>query len=1000
MFESVYITAAQVVTSMGFLDRLFKSKRPGDGDSQAGVPGAGVPAPIGQSPGVPPAPQAPQGPSRPVPTMVIRPRGPGMGTAGAPGQTGGGAIPRPGGPPPSPQPPTPPPGMPVQITQRISLRPGGAPPAAPASARPQKESQHFGLAPQPPGVPVPQAVPTVEADQSERLIFPLGMVLRSLPPEALSTDLGQLLARPAVASGTVSVPMDEVLRQLPTGVVQFAFNVLQAQIPSELLQPPDQLATHWERPVRLPLGEVVSRIPPDVMSRRSAPTREQMEYESIDAPFRAVPKGARGRRTSRVTPPPDALEEPALEPMVAQGPEPTSPPEFAQVPSDSLPLSEAMPFDAEGFQPFRKAVPAPPPPEMTPPVAMPPKAPVPSPMPPRPLLPSQSAPTMGMTGQISLSELDEEYDIQREPTQQLAKPPPGLIAVRPPATSALPFAMDDNTFMAPEAVGGETGKKPPVESKQDEESAGLGGLSALASLAAMADSEPLEPEEQTPEPPQPKAGPPSAEPEPPVEPEPPAAQGAEPEAEGGAWWEASAAAKEKRPEIEGPSAGAMPWQAMMQQEEPPLAEEAPPPETFAAPSMPVQTPPEPIEAPIAPPPEKPPAPAVAKNWWEMPLEESDFTSQAPAVPDIGPPPTTFKPTKPPVAESAPPKGFPPVFAPPITPQGQEPEAEEAIGEPPAIFPVKAAMRPEAAPGFIPPLSPVVPDLRRRGVSQGRPPEAAAPVMRRPEKPESIPVESPEVPAPTKPPVPRIAPRPPLARRPEPMPQHAAFAPTGPTPAPIEPPKPRKPVTLASAGRIGSQGRPKTVSPPTQPTRETEVISAPKQRSPMPIPRLRADRMSGLLSAASTWTPRPPTPLAARPINPRRILSRWLGLEAEREVPIQRVPSLLINSPHVKGAAIVDEEGLTLASQLPTGVSEQAVGALASRLFNQLKTAATEVGSQFSNQAIMTLGRWTVQITFEKPFYLVTLHDSPHFPPAVARRMRKIAGALVRQEFGG
>jgi hypothetical protein len=138
----------------------------------------------------------------------------------------------------------------------------------------------------------------------------------------------------------------------------------------------------------------------------------------------------------------------------------------------------------------------------------------------------------------------------------------------------------------------------------------------------------------------------------------------------------------------------------------------------------------------------------------------------------------------------------------------------------------------------------------------------------------------------------------------------------------------------------------------------------------------------------------------RAASPRRILSRWLGLEVEREVPIQQIPALLAGSPHIKGAAIVDEEGLTLASQMPEGVSEQAVGALASRLFQQLKTAAGEVGSLFVNQAIMTLGRWTVQITFEKPFYLVTLHDSPHFPPAVARRLRKIAGALVKQEFGG
>lgn len=844
-------------------------------------------------------------------------------------------------------------------------------------------------------------------DDSQQLIFPLGMVLRSLPPEVLITDLGQLLARPAVAGGTVSVPMDQVLRQLPTGVVQFSFNVLQSQIPPELLQPPDQLATHWERPVRLPLGEVVSRIPAEVMGRRSAPTREQMEYESIDAPFRSRPQGARGRRSSQITPSLEALAASSPEPADQPGPLGSSALDFRQVPSESMALGESMPFDAEGFQPFRKAAAGGIPREGAAQAPMI-KPPEPEPEPQPKITPTQSAPTMGMTGPISLAEVDQEYDIQREPTQQLAKPPPGLIAVRPPATSALPFAMDDDTF-APADIGVAAPASKAVPEPAPEPQGAFGGLSALASLAAMADSEPIDPEDQTPEPEAPAPGPVGTE----------AAVQQEPEAEAaaGAWWEA-AASKEGVPETSLPSEEARPWQSV--QAEMPREEIEEPEPVAPSPMPPVEMAPEfrmppPAEAPppaaVAPPVSPPPERSQSKkNWWEMPLEEAELPGPPVTAPVAATPPTTFAPKpapKPqPTPEPAPPKGFPQIFTPRSAAEPQPmPIEEQTTAEPPAIFPVKAALRPEMAPGFIPPLSPVVPDLRRRPASQAKPPATAAPPMVRrqeiPEPEQEAEPESPiapEVPAPIKAPVQRIPIRAPLARKPE-QPSYAAPAPAQPPSVAPEPPRPRKPVTLAAPGRIGSQGRPKTVVQP-QPARETEFVGAPRQRSSMPTPKLRADRMSGLLRDTCTWTPKPAAASAPRPINPRRILSRWLGLEAEREVPIQRVPGLLVNSPHIKGAAIVDEEGLTLASQLPNGVSEQAVGALSSRLFNQLRTAANEVGSQFMNQAIMTLGRWTVQITFEKPFYLVTLHDSPHFPPAVARRMRKIAGALVRQEFGG
>lgn len=1039
MFEPVNIATAQVVPSMGLLDRLFKSKRPGEGE----MPPA-APSPPRAAPGPPePAVAEPTGPSMPAPTMLIRPKGPGMTTGGVPG-----GMPRP----PAPQGTTGGThggiGVPVQITQRISLRPGaGGPPQGAPQAKPKKETQRFALAPAPTQQVAAEAG-AAEAGDVQRLILPLGMVLRSLPPEVLITDVGQLLARPVVAGGTVSVPMNQVLRQLPTGVVQFTFDVLQPQIPAEMLQPPDQLATHWDRPVRFPLGEVVSRIPPDAMGLRGSTSEQGPDFESIDAPFRVRAPGPRGRRTSKLSAP---IEEEVVQPMAsAGGPDTASapPPSTQAPPAMAAPvLGGAAPGGFEGFEPFRK-MPVPPEPaskdrvegvdaalasEMPFQSALPPSAPL-SKSPPKASPPDlgmtavQKAPTMGITGKISLEDVDQDIEIQREPTQRLGKPPPGLIAVRPPATSSLPFvseAEEAQAIIGPPEVSagpGPTQTAEPLGAVPSEEPGG--GLSALASLAAMADSGPMEPEEES-------------APAAPVE----AQREAEivqvaPPAEGGDWWgttpKPEAEQESDRPVEAGSGQGSLAdlasqWLAM--QKDTPFEAPKGPAAEIAEPAIPEfkETPPKATPPPVAAP-EQPAAPK-AKNWWEMPLDEPGLGDEIVIAQKEPEPPVTraddfagaIQPVGP---EAAPPEdvGFPPpgIGAPrdkgPVSFQPVQPLIEE---QPPPIFAEKAVLKPEAAPGFIPPPSAVVPDIRRKvgapPMGPSAPPMAAVPtqkprVMTTTPAALSPPGGAPILPlaprAPMRPPQP---PRPPLVQRPEPepipepefAPQAFAF-PVEPAPAPVRPkpaPAPRKPVTLPSAGRIGSQGRPKGAAPAPQPKRETEAVGTPRQRSPIPVPKLRADRMSGLLRATSTWTP-PGAAAASRPINPRRILSRWLGLEVEKEVPIHLVPALLVNSPHVKGAAIVDEEGLALTSQLPEGVSEQAVGALSSRLFNQLKTAAGEVGSQFSNQAIMTLGRWTVQITYEKPFYLVTLHDSPHFPPAVARRMRKIAGALVRQEFGG
>jgi hypothetical protein len=135
-------------------------------------------------------------------------------------------------------------------------------------------------------------------------------------------------------------------------------------------------------------------------------------------------------------------------------------------------------------------------------------------------------------------------------------------------------------------------------------------------------------------------------------------------------------------------------------------------------------------------------------------------------------------------------------------------------------------------------------------------------------------------------------------------------------------------------------------------------------------------------------------------NSRLALARWLGLESDSPVPIESVPVLLTSSPYIKGAAVVDTEGLTLASRLPSEITENSIGDLTLRLYQLAKKAASEMGSIFEGQCVVTLGRWTIQITHSTPFFLVTFHDGLDFPPALSRRLRKVVTALVRQETLG
>lgn len=122
--------------------------------------------------------------------------------------------------------------------------------------------------------PVPSAPPIPETAPAGTIEVPLAPVIATLP-----MDLRARLSS-APAGKMIYVPADLVLSQLAFGVVKITFGELCRLAPEAFASISSE---HDQRPVNLPLSEILSRINPALLARRPA---QQVEVDdAISGPF-------------------------------------------------------------------------------------------------------------------------------------------------------------------------------------------------------------------------------------------------------------------------------------------------------------------------------------------------------------------------------------------------------------------------------------------------------------------------------------------------------------------------------------------------------------------------------------------------------------------------------------------------------------------------------------------------------------------------------------------
>ena len=258
----------------------------------------------------------------------------------------------------------------------------------------------------------PAAVPTYANSPHHNgrgLELPLQPILNNLPlelqPRLKHSDAGTL---------TLSVPLEKVLAQLPRGVVKVSFGDLRQAAPELFTEADDRDNVL----VPLPLGEVLSRLNPALITRRRVQRQVEVPAE-ISSPFDpqgqglifsvgpANPASAAPAPPRQVAPPPPRQVAPPSSPPVtlasragitfAPTPPPPAatpvsfdptalgpaqrPPREANISPPRAPVAPApAPFDASPLGPARR-------PPMEPAVSPPPAPPAPAP-PPAPAAPA------------------------------------------------------------------------------------------------------------------------------------------------------------------------------------------------------------------------------------------------------------------------------------------------------------------------------------------------------------------------------------------------------------------------------------------------------------------------------------------------------------------------------------------------------------------------------------------------------------------------------------
>jgi predicted regulator of Ras-like GTPase activity (Roadblock/LC7/MglB family) len=274
---------------------------------------------------------------------------------------------------------------------------------------PEKPRSHTVITPPPAVVPVaatlprtaplahPAPIPTTPAattppvpvDNPDELQLPLQSILAAMP-----MDLRAKVMQTPPPDMVISIPLDKILTQLAFGSVKISFGELRMAVPGVFVNSGGE---HDHKTVTLPLNEILTRLNPARLSRRSAQKHVEVA-EEITGPFGTGGQGVKisvGTKptpstalTSRTTTTPQSLRMVAPVPPTPAQPTPVVPPPPAFVPraitpaaGGTVPPTQSLSHDTTTFvsdlatprsngapKPF---VPTPPPAAPAPPPAAP-----------------------------------------------------------------------------------------------------------------------------------------------------------------------------------------------------------------------------------------------------------------------------------------------------------------------------------------------------------------------------------------------------------------------------------------------------------------------------------------------------------------------------------------------------------------------------------------------------------------------------------------------------
>jgi predicted regulator of Ras-like GTPase activity (Roadblock/LC7/MglB family) len=205
----------------------------------------------------------------------------------------------------------------------------------------------------------PMHLPT--APNENELAVPLAPVIAGLPPELRAKIMA--VPPPGLA---INVPVETILTQLPFGAVKISFGELRQMAASVFA---NSSGEHDIKMVSLPLNEILPRLNPALLARRTAPKVEV--GEEVKGPF--------GDRTAGVT-----FTTQPLKPAIPPPPVPRvdRPAVSVETPIPSAPIPFQLPPGMERTKPAAVNVPPPRSPVAT---AIPPVMPRPTPAPVQPI---------------------------------------------------------------------------------------------------------------------------------------------------------------------------------------------------------------------------------------------------------------------------------------------------------------------------------------------------------------------------------------------------------------------------------------------------------------------------------------------------------------------------------------------------------------------------------------------------------------------------------------